>query len=102
MTSEHERMADKVEIKNVLQPGKTYRVDAEKFAAASKALLSILPTDKPGLTQSQMSAAMRDALQGDMFPGSTAGWWMKSAQLHLEAEGLVLRDPTKPLTWRKA
>lgn len=95
-------MGEKVEIRNVLQPGKTYRVDAAKFAEASAALLSILPADKPGLTQSQMSAAMRQALPLDRFEGTTSSWWMKSAQLHLEAEGAVIREATKPLTWRRA
>lgn len=93
---------DKIEIRNVLQPGKTYRVDADKFAAASAALLTALPSERPGMTQAQITAATRPALAGDLFPGTTAGWWVKAAQLHLEAEGRIARDPTKPLTWRKA
>ena len=95
-------MAGTVLIKNVLQPGKTYPRDAEKFAEASAALLSVLPTEVPGLTQSAMTAAMRQALPLDRFPGTTSSWWMKSAQLHLEAEGTVVRDATRPLTWRRA
>ncbi|KQW79890.1 DUF6958 family protein [Brevundimonas sp. Root1279] len=94
-------MNDKVEIRNVLQPGKTYRVDAAKFTEASAALLSILPTEAPGMTQGAMTAAMRETLPADRFPGTTSSWWMKSAQLHLEAEGAVVRDKTKPLTWRR-
>ena len=90
---------EKIEIENVLQPGKTYRVDAGKFAAARAALLAILPKTSPGLTQKEMGAAMRAALPLDQFPGSTSGWWMKSAQLDLEAKGLIIREPTKPLRW---
>ena len=93
---------DKIEIRNVLQPGKTYRVDADKFAAASATLLTALPRQKPGLTQAQITAATRPTLAGDLFPGTTAGWWIKAAQLHLEAEEVIVRDATKPLTWRKA
>ena len=90
---------EKIEIENVLQPGKTYRVDAEKFTAARAALLSVLPRASPGLTQKEMGAAMRAALPFDQFPGSTSGWWMKSAQLDLEAKGLIIREATKPLRW---
>ncbi len=93
---------EKIEIENVLQPGKTYRVDAAKYKAARAALLKLLPKRPPGLTQSEMSAAMREALSLDQFPGSTTGWWMKAVQLDLEAKGLVVREQTKPLRWRKA
>lgn len=92
----------KTEIENVLQPGKTYRVDAAKFSEARAALLAILPTVAPGLTQKEMSAAMRAALPLDRFPGSTSGWWMKSAQLDLEAKGVVIREQSKPLRWHRA
>lgn len=94
--------AEKIDIENVLQPGKTYRVDAAKYKAARTALLKLLPKKSPGLTQGEMSAAMRQALPLDQFPGSTTGWWMKAAQLDLEAKGLVVREQTKPLRWRKA
>lgn len=93
---------EKIEIENVLQPGKTYRVDAEKYKAARAALLKLLPKKAPGLTQGEMSAGMRGALPLDLFPGSTTGWWMKAAQLDLEAKGLIVREKTKPLRWRKA
>ncbi|HRH19548.1 MAG TPA: hypothetical protein PLE81_02815 [Brevundimonas sp.] len=91
-----------VQIKNVNQPGKLYPRDADKMEKISAALLSVLPTDTPGLTQSEMIKALRGAVSEADFPGTTHGWWGKSAQLHLEAEGLVIRDPTKPLTWRRA
>ncbi len=94
--------ADKVEIENVLQPGKTYRVDAAKYAAAREAMLGFLPKTSPGMTQKEMGVAMRAALSPDQFPGSTSGWWMKAAQLDLEAKGVVVRDKSKPLRWRLA
>jgi hypothetical protein len=33
----------KIEVQNVLQPGKTCRVDADKIAAMRAALLSVVP-----------------------------------------------------------
>jgi hypothetical protein len=94
--------SDKIEIQNVLQPGKTYRVDAVKFASARAALLGIVPGAAPGLTQKEMATAMRAALPLDQFPGSTSSWWMKSVQLDLEAKGLLVREASKPLRWHRA
>lgn len=94
--------AEKVEIENVLQQGKTYRVDAVKFAAARAAMLAFLPSTSPGMLQKEMTAAMRRALPLDQFPGTTSSWWMKSVQLDLEAKGLVVREQAKPLRWRLA
>lgn len=91
-----------VEVRNVNHPGKTSRLDARKFRLICEGLLSILPTEKPGMTQSEMFKALRGAVNEVDFPGTTHGWWGKSAQLHLEAEGQVIRDQTKPLTWRRA
>lgn len=91
-----------VQVKNVNQPGKLYPRDAEKMEKISAALLSVLPGNKPGLTQREMFRALRGAVSEADFPGSTHAWWGKTAQLHLEAEGQVVRDPTRPLTWRRA
>ena len=89
------------EAENVNHPGTTHRVDAAKYASARAAMLAFLPRRAPGMTQSEMSAAMRKALSRTQFPGTTSSWWMKTVQLDLEAKGLVVRDKTKPLTWRK-
>lgn len=94
--------AEKIEIENVLQPGKTYRVDAAKFAAARAAMLGFLPEAAPGMAQSEMTAAMRAALSPEQFPGTTAGWWMKAVQLDLEAKGVIVREKTRPLRCRLA
>jgi hypothetical protein len=90
-----------VEIFNVLQPGKTYRVNAEKYRAARKALLAFLPRTGAALTQSEMAKAMRKALPVSQFPGSTSSWWMKSVQLDAEARGDIVRDGGKPLRWKR-
>jgi hypothetical protein len=41
-------------------------------------------------------------LPEDLYPsGSTAGRWAKTVQLDLEAKGIVIREPTKPLRWHQ-
>ncbi|MDO9335790.1 MAG: hypothetical protein Q7T61_05270 [Caulobacter sp.] len=95
-------MAGKVEVENVLQPGKTYRVDAAKYAAMRAAMWAALPTAAPGLDAAALKTAILPALPEDLFPGgATAGWWIKCVQLDLEAKGLVLREG-KPLRFRRA
>jgi hypothetical protein len=90
------------EAENVNHPGTTHRVDAAKYKLVREAMLKLLPKKAPGMTQSDMAAAMRKALSRADFPGTTSSWWMKTVQLDLEAKGIVVRDKTKPLTWRKA
>ena len=87
-----------VDTLNVNAPGKTYKRNAEKYAAARKAYLAFMPTKAPGLTQTEMFAGMKKALPEF---GSTSGWWMKTVQLDAEARGEVVRDGGKPLRWRK-
>lgn len=91
-----------VVVENVNHPGQTARVDAAKYAAARAAMLKFLPRKSPGMTQHEMMTAMRDALPLSVFPGTTSSWWMKTVQLDLESKGLVVREKTKPLRWRKA
>ena len=38
-------MSDKIEVENVGQPGKSYRVDAAKYAEMRKAVLTVTPAD---------------------------------------------------------
>ena len=50
-----------------------------------------------------MIEAVKAHLPADLFPGGAkVGWWTKCVQLDLEAKGVVIRDPGKPLRWRKA
>jgi hypothetical protein len=90
--------AKTVDVLNVNAPGKIYKRDAEKYAAARKAYLAFMPARAPGLTQTEMFEGMRKALPSF---GSTSGWWMKTVQLDAEARGEVVRDGGKPLRWRK-
>ena len=91
-------MSDKIEVQNVGQPGKTYRVDAAKFAEMRKAVLAVTPSEAPGLTPAQIIEAVKPHLSETLFPGGeTAGWWVKCVQLDLEAKGLLKRGVKGPV-----
>lgn len=88
----------KIEIENVNQPGKTTRVDPDKYEAMKQALLKALPSKPPGLTTEALREAVLTHLPEELFPqGATAGWWRKGVQLDLEAKGIIAREDGKPL-----
>lgn len=90
--------AEKIEIRNVISPGHVVRVDKAKYTAMRDALLSVLPAKTPGLTVAEAKAGVLPLLPEELFPGGEkAGWWLKAAQLDLEAQGVVSREATKPL-----
>jgi len=89
---------DKIEVENIGQPGKTYRVDAAKYAEMRDAVLAVTPTEAPGLTPAQIIEAVKPHLSPALFPGGeTAGWWVKCVQLDLEAKGVLKRAPKAPV-----
>lgn len=91
-------MAEKIEIENVGQPGKTYRVDAVKFAAVKDAVLATLPSQAPGMAVSELIAGVKPILPQDLFPeGEKAGWWVKAVQLDLEAKKVIARADKPPV-----
>jgi hypothetical protein len=91
-------MTDRIEIENVIQPGKTYRVDAAKFGAMRDAVLASLPGAAPGLTVPALKAAVLPRLPDALFPGGDkAGWWLKAVQLDQEAKGAIARAPGSPV-----
>ncbi|MGD8599346.1 MAG: hypothetical protein PVJ26_20200 [Anaerolineae bacterium] len=92
----------KITVENVNVPGKTSRVNAAKYQAMKTAMLRILPSQEPGLTQAEVREAVISHLPEDLYPGgSTAGWWAKTVQLDLEAKDIVIREATKPLRWHQ-
>lgn len=92
----------KIDIENVGQPGKTYRVDAAKYTDMRRALLQVLPDAAPGMTPAEAIAAVKPLLDQSLFPGGDrAGWWVKAVQLDLEAKRVILRAPKPPVRlWR--
>jgi hypothetical protein len=98
-----EVLPGRVVVHNVNVPGYETTVEAPRYEAMKKALLQVLPTHAPGLTQAEMFASVVPHLPAALFPGGAkAGWWAKCVQLDLEARGLVVRDAAKkPVRWRK-
>lgn len=91
-------MPEQIEVQNVGQPGKTYRVDAAKYTEMRAAVLSVTPDAPPGLTPAQIIDAVKPYLSAALFPGGeTAGWWVKCVQLDLEAKGILKRAPKAPV-----
>ena len=94
-------MNDKIEVENVGQPGKTYRVDAAKYAAMREAVLTVLPSAPPGMPVAELIAAVKPLLPDALFPGGdTAGWWVKCVQLDLEAKRVLARTPSPVRLYR--
>jgi hypothetical protein len=94
--------AEKIEIENVNTPGRVERVEKRKYIAMRDALLTVLPAMSPGLTVAEAKAALLPLLPQNLFPnGEKAGWWLKAAQLDLEAKGTIQRETTKPLRLRR-
>lgn len=84
-----------IEIENVGQPGKLYRVDAKKFGAMRAAVLKVLPSTAPGMSVDDTIAAVKAHLPAELFPGGEkAGWWVKAVQLDLEAKKIIARTPS--------
>jgi len=90
-----------VTVQNVNVPGDTSRVNAAKYTAMRWALLRVLPSRAPGMTQAEMFAAVKGHLAKHVFPGGAkASWWAKTVQLDLEKKGIVRRSADmKPLRW---
>lgn len=89
---------DKILIENITSPGHTYRVNRAKYTAMRDALLAVLPSEPPGITPAQAKQMLLVRLPQDLFPGGEkAGWWLKAAQLDLEAKGVIQRAPKSPV-----
>lgn len=93
---------EKVEMLNMNTPGRSVRVDADKYEAMKQAFLKVLPARSPGLNAAEIGERVLPHLPEALFPGgATAGWWKKGVQLDLEARGVITREATKPLRWHK-
>lgn len=95
-------MGRKIIVENVGQPGKTYPVDAAKYAEMRDRLLRVLPAIAPGFSVAQINDAVRPLLSAQLFPnGETCGWWVKTVQLDLESKGVIARARKPPVRlWR--
>ena len=92
------RTAQKIEVENVMHPGKIRSLNADMYDAMKRAFLKVLPTTSPGLTIREIEKRLIAHLPAHLFPGGAkAGWWAKTVQLDLEAKGHVARADTRPL-----
>jgi len=99
-SKDHTATEEHILVENVNVPGRTTRVNAAMYHAMRQAMLKVLPSKEPGLTQAEMREAVIPHLPEDLYPGGAkAGWWAKTVQLDLEAKGIVVREATKPLRW---
>ncbi|WP_026621999.1 hypothetical protein M728_000169 [Ensifer sp. WSM1721] len=95
--------SSKITVGNVIRPGKTYSVDADKYAAMKTALLAVIPSDVPGLTLAEIRQRILAHLPEERFPaGAGVSWWSKTVQLDLEAKGTIIREKTRPLRLHKS
>lgn len=93
---------ERVILENVNVPGSRMSLDAAHYHAMRVALLKVLPNNAPGLTQTEMRAAVKAHLSADLFPDDgKIGWWAKAVQLDLEARKIITREPTRPLRWHQ-
>jgi hypothetical protein len=96
-------MTRKIEIQNVNHPGKTRAVDFAMYEAMRKAFLKVVPKRPPGITADELRERVLAHLPETLFPdGARAGWWTKAVQLDLEAKGVIARDTSRPIRFRKA
>jgi hypothetical protein len=96
------RPSEKVELENMNHPGQVKLAPADMYEAMKQAFLKILPKTSPGLTPAEIQERVLAHLPEELFPqGAKAGWWTKAVQLDLEAKGIVAREKTRPLRWRK-
>jgi hypothetical protein len=92
-----------IEVANVNIPGHVRLVDANMYEAMKGAFLKTLPKTSPGLTEAEMRDRLVAHLPEKFFPGGAkVSWWAKTVQLDLEAKGVVAREKTRPLRWRRA
>lgn len=92
----------RIAVENINHPHKTRAVDARKYHAMRRAILYALPAQAPGLTLTELAAAVVPQLPEALFPcGLHAGWWLKTVQLDLEAKRVIVRDRSTPLRLRR-
>ncbi|WP_158931671.1 DUF6958 family protein [Acidisphaera sp. S103] len=89
---------EKIGMENVNHPGRVVRVEAAKYNAVLEAVLSVLPSQPPGLTLVELREAVRPLVSGEVLPdGFKAGWWVMGIQLDLRAKQVIATENSKPL-----
>ena len=93
---------EQIGVENVNHPGKVRYVDAKRYAAVRRAFSRILPKRSPGLTADEIRERLPARLLDELFrEGAGPNWWAKTVQLDLEAKGVIAREKTRPLRFRR-
>jgi len=93
---------EQIGVENVNHPGKVRYVDAKRYAAVRRAFTRMLPKRSPGLTAEEIRERLPAHLPDELFrEGAGPGWWAKTVQLDLEAKGVIAREKTRPLRFRR-
>jgi hypothetical protein len=96
------KKVERFAVENVNHPGKVRYVDAKRYAAMRRAFARVLPKRSPGLTGDEIRDRLLAHLPVDLLrEGAGPGWWTKTVQLDLEAKGVIAREKTRPLRWRR-
>ena len=91
-----------IAVQNINHPGSSKQVDAERYGEMKRALLALLPKAAPGLTLKTLSEQLPGRLEMALFEmGAGPGWWLKTVQLDLEAQGILVREPCRPLRFHQ-
>jgi hypothetical protein len=80
-------------------PGKKpTRIDAWKYTTVRDAILSSLPSDKPGVVFMELPALVETQLSHDSKARlGSVGWYTTTVKLDLEVKGEIVRIPgSKP------
>lgn len=95
-------MSAKIEVRNINAPNHITNVDKAKYDAMYAAMMQVLPDDPPGMSVSDVIAAVKPMLPEDLYPGGkTSGWWVKCVQLDLEFKKVIARAPKPPVRLHK-
>lgn len=92
---------ERIDVQNVGQPGKTYRVDKSQYTEMRNAMLSVLPDAGPRMNVPDVIQAVLPKLSERLFPGGeTSSGWVKCVQLDPEAKAVIRRTPSPVRRWR--
>jgi hypothetical protein len=69
------------------------RVTKSTYEAYRTALLATIPTAAEGIAFADLSQAVTPHLSPEVLSSTSAGWWVTTVKLDLEARGLIERVP---------
>lgn len=93
---------ERIAVENVNHPGSIRYVDAKRYAAVERAFARMLPKKSPGLTADEIRDRLPAHLSDELFrEGAGPNWWAKTVQLDLEAKGIIAREKTRPVRFRR-